>query len=238
MDPKTGIKTPPRTRINFVWWAAVAAGFVPLAWHVYGRLTGDIDLALATELIVRYFGYYALVFLLASLACTPLRVLFGWAWPAKLRKTFGLFGFFYAAIHLYIYVFYEKGFDLVNLYFKDELGRNLYVTIFGEAWRFPFQLFGMTAFLLLIPLALTSTNWATRKLGGKHWQRLHMLVYVISVLGVIHFYMGIKSNDKTEALIFGAILAVLLGVRVYKRFAPKKKPAQATTGNRIMNEEG
>ncbi|HLX62535.1 MAG TPA: protein-methionine-sulfoxide reductase heme-binding subunit MsrQ [Planctomycetota bacterium] len=212
-----------------IYWAVFLAASAPLAWHGYKWYAGKAKVSLEAELIVRYFGYFALILLLASLTCTPLRILFKWSWPARVRKTLGLFGFFYACVHLFIYVFYQQDFEFKNLFVRDEdLDRNLYATIFGDAWKFPFQLFGMAAFLLLIPLALTSTNWAVRKLGGKNWQRLHYLVYPIAILGVVHFYMGIKSKtEKTPAWILAGVLAVLLGVRVVKRLLPKRKAMSA-----------
>jgi sulfoxide reductase heme-binding subunit YedZ len=219
-----------------IYWIAIAAGCAPLAWYLFRFYAPDsllsafstkrVSLAREVEVIVRYFGWFGAFFLLASLACTPLRLLFGWSWAASLRKPLGLFGFFYAAAHLYTYVFYQEAFDLRNLWARDEdLDRNLYGTIFGEALKFPFQLVGMAAFILLVPLALTSTNWALRKMGGKNWQRLHKLVYPITILVAIHYIMAIKSPVKTKGIIFASILALLLGVRVYKWLERKRKTA-------------
>ncbi len=221
-EPKSNA---PKPRKPFKWAKALAVlgGFAPLAWFLYQLYSKRIVFERVVEDVVRYFGYYSLVFLLASLACTPLRVLFGWAWPAQMRKSLGLFGFFYAALHLYLDVFFQQGFDLKILFVRDmDLDRNLYWTIFVDEFKL-FQIFGMTAFALLIPLALTSTGWAARKMGAKWWLRLHMLVYPIAILGVVHFYMAVKSKtDKTEPLIFGGVLAVLLGVRLVKTLMAKR----------------
>lgn len=149
--------------------------------------------------------------LIASLACTPLRTVFKLQWPARLRKLLGLLGFFYVCLHMLTYTGLDQGFNLPKV-FRESLVR-------------PFLLFGMTAFVLLIPLAITSTNGMLKKLGGKRWLALHRLVYLIVILGVVHFYLRIKGRDHTEPLIWGSIVAVLLMVRIIKSLMKPKRVA-------------
>ncbi len=153
------------------------------------------------EFLVRTTGVLTLIFLLVTLSVTPLRKLFGWNGLIKYRRQLGVISFFYGVLHLLIYVVFEKNTYLVDV-LRDVLNR-------------PFILVGMLAFLLMIPLAVTSTNGMIKRLGGKKWANLHKLTYLIAGLGVLHFYMLVKS-DIFYPVIFGAVLAVLLGYRVYE----------------------
>lgn len=144
-------------------------------------------------------GLIALVFLVASLACTPLKMVFKWTWPLRLRKLLGLLAFFYVCIHFLIYLCADQFFD-----FK---------TILEDIAKRPFITVGFAAFVILIPLAFTSTGKAIRKMGAQKWQRLHKLAYVAAILAVIHFTWRVKS-DFSEPAIYGAILAGLLFVRL------------------------
>lgn len=157
-----------------------------------GRLGSD---PIATAL--NQFGLVALIFLVGSLACTPLKTWTGWTWPLRIRKTFGLYGFFYACLHLLTYVGIDQSFNVAAM--VKDIGKN------------PFIMVGLFAFTLLIPLAVTSTSGWVRRLG-KNWQRLHKLAYAIGILGVIHFYMRMKS-DVTQPIVYGCVIGVLLGTR-------------------------
>ena len=159
------------------------------------------------EFVTRSLGTWALTFLLITLAVTPLRKLSGWHWLIKLRRMLGLFAFFYACLHFLTYVWLDQFFDLHTIY-KDVLKR-------------PFITVGFASFLLLIPLALTSTNAMVRRLGGKRWQRLHRLAYLIAIGGVVHYWWLVKK-DITQPAIYAAILAVLLG---YRALAVLRKPS-------------
>ncbi len=145
------------------------------------------------------FGLLALVLLVASLACTPVRAVTGVAWIQPLRRTFGLLGFFYAALHFLLYVAVDQGLALKAI--ATDVAKRPFITV------------GMLAFALLIPLAWTSTKAQVARLGGARWRKLHKLAYVIVPLGVLHFVLRVKK-DLTEPLVFGAIVAVLLGARV------------------------
>ncbi|MEQ1814603.1 MAG: protein-methionine-sulfoxide reductase heme-binding subunit MsrQ [Candidatus Nitrotoga sp.] len=153
------------------------------------------------EFITHSTGTWTLNFLLLTLCITPLRQLSGWSWLIKLRRMVGLYTFFYACLHSITYIWLDQFFDVAAI-IKDVIKR-------------PFITVGFTAFILLIPLALTSTHAMLKKLGGKRWQRLHRLIYLIAMLGVLHFWWLVKK-DITEPLIYAVVLAGLLGYRVMK----------------------
>ena len=153
------------------------------------------------ELITRSTGTWTLTFLLITLSVTPLRNLTGWHWLLRLRRMFGLFTFFYVCLHFTTYIWLDQFFDWPEIW-KDILKRR-------------FIWIGFAAFVMLIPLAVTSTNAAIRWMGSRNWQRLHRLVYVIAVCGVIHYWWLVKK-DVTQPLIYGSVLAALLGYRVIK----------------------
>ena len=150
-----------------------------------------------------------LVFLTISLAVTPVRKVTGANWLVKFRRLLGLFAFFYGFLHLMTYVSFDRFFNLKS--------------IPADVLKRPFIAIGMTAFLLMIPLAITSTNKMVKRLGGKLWNRLHKIVYLAGVAGVIHYWMLVKAN-KQLPLTFAFILAVLLGYRLLIRFAPPPAP--------------
>lgn len=150
------------------------------------------------DTITRFTGSWALFILLASLSVTPLRRITGWNDLIKFRRMLGLFAFFYAALHFATYMVLDLYFDFSAIG-KDILKRP-YITV------------GFTALVLMIPLALTSTTGMIRRLG-KRWQQLHRLVYLIAILGVLHFYWLVKSDIRRPAQ-YGAVLLILLGCRL------------------------
>ena len=171
-----------------------------LALEIFG--VGRMSLgANPIEELIHRLGIWGLNFLLITLAVTPLRRLTGKGWLLRFRRMFGLFAFFYVLMHFLTYAGLDQRFDLP--------------VIFEDIAERPFITVGFTAFLLLIPLALTSTNAMIRRLG-RRWQKLHRLVYLIAILGVVHFYWQVKL-DTLEALVYAAILAVLLGYRLKGR---------------------
>ena len=161
-----------------------------------------------------FTGRWVLRFLMFTLAVTPVRQTLGWNWLQKYRRMLGLFAFFYAALHLSIYF-------LLDL----EL-------VWGDLWadivKRPYITIGMLAFLLLVPLAVTSTARMVKRLGGKRWAALHRTIYVIVVLGTIHFWMAVK-RDITLPLVFALIFAVLLGYRIG---ASRRRRARAASDAR------
>lgn len=156
------------------------------------------------ELITRSTGTWTLVFLLVALAITPLRQLSGWNWVIRMRRMFGLFAFFYASLHFTTYIWLDQFFDPIAIV-KDIAKR-------------PFITVGFATFVLLIPLAVTSTNAMVRYMGGRRWVALHRLVYPISILAVLHYWWLVK-RDVTQPAIYAAVLALLLGWRLWRRRA-------------------
>jgi sulfoxide reductase heme-binding subunit YedZ len=171
---------------------------VPLARIVL--LAGDT--ANPLEFITHGTGDWTLYLLCITLAVTPVRRLSGLNWLLKLRRMLGLFAFFYATLHFITFVWFDHFFDLAAIW-KDVRKR-------------PFITVGFAAFVLLIPLAATSTNAMVRRLGAKRWQALHRLIYLIAPLGVLHYWwMKAAKNNIGKPLLFAIIVALLLAVRLY-----------------------
>ena len=162
-------------------------------------------------------GLVALVFLVAALACTPAKTLLGWTWPVRLRRMLGLFAFFYALLHVGTYAGLDQVLDWKAIW--DDVSKRKFIFI------------GFAAFVLLIPLAATSTNGAVRRLGFPGWKRLHRLAYVAPVLGVVHFYLRVKK-DVREPIAYGIVLGALLLVRLGARARARPAAVQpsATPG--------
>ena len=153
-------------------------------------------------------GLVALIFLIASLAATPLKTTLGWTWPIRIRRMLGLYAFFYGSLHFLTYLGLDQVLDL-RAVFADITKRN-------------FIAVGFTAFVLLVPLAVTSTDAMVRRLGFVRWKRLHRLVYVAAALGVVHFIWRVKK-DLSQPLTYGAVLALLLAIRVVAFGLKKRK---------------
>ncbi len=157
------------------------------------------------EFITRNTGDWTLYFLCITLAVTPLRKLSKWNWLIKFRRMTGLYAFFYAALHFTTFLWFDHFFDIDEMW-KDVVKR-------------PFITVGFTAFVLLIPLAATSTNGMVRRLGGKRWLWIHRLVYLIAPLGILHyFWMKAGKHDFAQPFLYGSIVAVLLALRLVWRW--------------------
>ncbi len=178
----------------FVWAGCLA----PLLGLLYKGLTGSLG-ANPIEFITLSTGTWTLILLLASLAITPLRRMTHRSWLIHLRRLIGLFAFLYGSLHLVTYVWLDKFFDISE--------------IVSDVLRRPFITAGFTAYLLLVPLAATSTAGAIRTMGGRRWQLLHRLVYVSAIAGVVHFWWKVKADIREPAL-YASVLAVLLGYRL------------------------
>ncbi len=176
-------------------WVACLTPLLRLGWK---GLTGGLG-ANPIEFITLSTGTWTLVFLLATLAITPLRRLSGQSWLIRFRRLVGLFAFFYGVLHFITYIWLDKFFDVRDMV-KDVAKR-------------PFITAGFLAFLLLIPLAATSTAGAIRWMGGKRWQLLHRLIYVSGASAVIHFWWKVKADVRKPA-IYAAVLGILLGLRL------------------------
>jgi len=176
----------------------------PFGQLLYYGFTDDLT-ANPIEFITHFTGSWALIFLLASLSITPLRKITGWNDLIKFRRMLGLFAFFYALLHFSTFIVLDHFFDFER--------------IVKDIYKRPYVTAGFTAFLLLIPLAATSTAAMIRRLG-KRWQQLHRLVYVAAIAGVIHFYWLVKA-DIRRPVQYGAVLALLLGCRLVMTWAPR-----------------
>jgi len=166
-----------------------------LGWKAYNNALG----ANPVEVITHSTGDWTLIFLLVTLAITPLRKLTGQLWLIRFRRMFGLFAFFYVVLHFLTYIWLDKFFDLHEM-LKD-VAKRRFITI------------GFTGFLLMIPLAITSTTGWIRRLGGKRWQALHHLIYFSALAGVIHYYWLVKA-DVRKPMEYAFVLALLMGYRV------------------------
>jgi sulfoxide reductase heme-binding subunit YedZ len=178
---------------------------VPLAMLGWDALRGSLG-ANPTEFATRTTGMLTLVFLMLTLAVTPLRKLTGHAPIAQLRRMVGLYAFFYGCLHLLTYVWFDKVFVLAD--------------IVADTFKRPFIFVGMASFLLMVPLAVTSTNAMAKRLGGKRWRRLHRATYAIAAGGVLHYYLLVKADTRIPVA-FAVVLAVLLGYRAYAAAAPR-----------------
>ena len=199
--------TPSPRQVSAIKAGIFALGLIPVAKMAYLTISGQLVEPL--EHITRGTGDWVLYFLCITLAVTPLRKFTGWNWLVKLRREIGLFAFFYALLHFMTFLWFDHFFDVAEMW-KDVLKR-------------PFITVGFIAFVLLIPLAATSTNGMIKRLGGKRWQWLHRLIYLIAPLGILHFWwMKAGKHDFQQPIIFGTVVAVLLGLRIYWKLV---KPA-------------
>ena len=193
-----------------------------LLWDVYRKRVG----ANPVEFMTRTTGMLTLIFLMISLAVTPVRKITGSNWVVKFRRMLGLYAFFYGALHLLTYVWFDRFFNLRS--------------IAGDVLQRPFIAIGMTAFFLMVPLAITSTNKMIKRLGGKRWAKLHRFVYLAGVAGVLHFWLLVKSDTRLP-LTFAFILFLLLGYRLLMRFVPPSQPSGMMNTERydlgMRNEE-
>jgi sulfoxide reductase heme-binding subunit YedZ len=177
---------------------------VPLAlmlWDVYHKRVGANPL----EFVTRTTGMLTLVFLMLTLAVTPVRTITRLNRLIKFRRMLGLFAFFYGCLHLLTYVWFDRYFNLRS--------------VPGDIISRPFIAIGMTAFILMVPLAITSTNKMVKRLGGKRWSRLHKLIYGAGIAGVVHFWMLVKSDTRLPVT-FGFVLLLLLAFRVLAKYSP------------------
>lgn len=188
-------------QITLVKAALFAASLLPFARLALFAFTDRLG-ANPIEFITRNTGDWTLYFLCLTLCVTPMRKLTGLHWLIRLRRMLGLFAFFYASLHFTTFLWFDHFFDIDEM-LKDVVKR-------------PFITVGFTAFVLLVPLAVTSTNGMVKRLGGKRWQWLHRLIYLIAPLGILHFWwMKAGKNDFAEPILFGGIVALLLLVRLY-----------------------
>ena len=207
----------------------------PLPWLAPGILVGS--LAPAASIVMRArsgglganpiaealneLGLTALILLIASLASTPLKTIFGWTWPIRIRRMVGVLAFCYAALHVSVYIALDQAFD--------------WRAVIADVSKRNFILVGFAAFTLLVPLAATSTNAAVRRLGYVNWKRVHTLVYPAALLAATHFVWRVKK-DLREPLAYGLVLGILLLFRILanvhrgRRLRPGAAPTAIPTG--------
>jgi sulfoxide reductase heme-binding subunit YedZ len=190
----------PRRREPYPWLkpGVFLGSLVPLAYLLLRAGQAELG-ANPIAQAENELGLTALVFLVATLACTPARRLLGWTWAIRIRRELGLFAFFYASLHFLTYVALDQVFDSA--------------AIFADIVERPFISVGFLALMLMVPMAITSTNTWVRRLGFKRWARIHSAIYLIGVLAVLHFIWRVKI-DVSQPLIYAAIVAALLAVRV------------------------
>ncbi|MGH9967899.1 MAG: sulfite oxidase heme-binding subunit YedZ [Pyrinomonadaceae bacterium] len=186
-----------------------------LLWDFFHKRVGANPL----EFVTRTTGMLTLVFLVTTLALTPLRKITGLNWLVKFRRMLGLFAFFYGVLHLLTYVWFDRFFNLRSMV--------------SDVYQRPFIAVGMTAFFLMVPLAITSTSKMVKRLGGKRWSQLHKLVYVAGVGGVVHFWMLVKSDTRLP-LTFGFVLLLLLAHRLFLKYYP---PESSTPQKMLLPRE-
>ncbi len=171
---------------------------LPLAWLTWAAFADRLG-ANPAEALIRSLGDWALYFLLLTLSCTPLHSRLGWVWVMALRKGLGLSAFCYATLHLGAYIILDQSFD--------------WAAIWEDILKRPYISLGFTAFLMLLPLAVTSTKRLKQRLGGRSWQRLHRLIYPLTALVLLHYYLMLKA-DKGPVLIPATLFVVLMAARV------------------------
>ncbi len=199
--------------------AAITICLIPLGQLVYNLLTDNLG-ANPIEAITRFTGSWALIILLATLCVTPARRLSGYNGLIKLRRTLGLFAFFYATLHFLTYLVLDHFFDFHTV--VQDIVKRPYVTV------------GFLGFVVMIPLAITSSAAMIRRLG-KRWQQLHRLVYIAAICGVLHFYWLVKA-DIRRPLQYAAVLSVLLGYRLLAKL-PRIGSAKSPRKSRVAATE-
>ena len=205
------LRQPSGSAIAWIRRLACILALVPLARLVAGAFTGGLG-ANPIEFITRSTGEWTLILLLVTLTITPLRRLTGMNWLLRLRRMFGLTAFFYGCLHLVTYLWLDQFFDMAAI-LKDIVKR-------------PFITAGFTAFVLLVPLAITSTDAMVRRLGGRRWLALHRLAYLATAIGVLHYWWLVKA-DVREPFFYAVILGLLLAVRLAWRRTPARPTAKA-----------
>ena len=198
--------------IRFAKLLILVNGAVPLALLVWDQAHHRLG-ANPQNFLILTTGMMTLIFLTLTMAVTPLRKITGLNWVIQFRRMLGLYAFFYGCLHFLCFFSLDRGFSISST--------------FTEMLKRKYLIVGSTALLVMVPLAVTSTNAMIKRLGGKRWRALHRLAYVAAIAGVIHYYMQVKA-DVRQPLVFAAVLAVLLGYRIVTNLR-QPKPAPAAT---------
>jgi len=198
--------------IRFVKFLILVNGAVPLALLAGDAIRHQLG-ANPQKFAILTTGMMTLIFLVLTMALTPVRKITGWNWLLPFRRTLGLFAFFYACVHFLLFFSLDRSFSVSGT--LTEMVKRKYLIL------------GSTALLVMVPLAITSTNAMIKRLGGKRWRALHRLAYAAAICGVVHYYMQVKA-DVRQPLVFAAVLAVLLGYRLLNTWQ-QRKPAPVAT---------
>ena len=202
--------------IRFAKLLLIVNGAVPLVllgWDAFHHQLGPNP----PKYAIHTTGMMALVFLILTMAVTPVRKISGWNWLLFARRVLGLYAFFYACVHFLLFFGFDRAFSVAGT-IAEMLKRNYLIV-------------GSIALLVMVPLAITSTNGMIKRLGGKRWRKLHRLAYVAAIAGVIHYYMQVKA-DVRQPLVFAVILAFLLGYRVFDAWQQgRPKPSTVAVPN-------
>jgi len=195
--------------IRFIKLLILICGAVPLALLVWDQGHHQLG-ANPQNFLILTTGMMTLIFLMLTMAVTPLRKITGLNWLIQFRRMLGLYAFFYGCLHFLCFFSLDRGFSISST--------------LTEMLKRKYLILGSTALIAMIPLAITSTNAMVKRLGGKRWRALHRLAYVAAIAGVIHYYMQVKA-DTRQPLVFAAVLAVLLGYRLVVYWQQRKPPA-------------
>jgi len=218
---------------RMVRWAkpvVFAGALLPLAFMIWAGLHGNLTADPLKE-VTHETGDWTIRFIVITLAITPVRRLTGWNWLIRFRRMMGLFAFFYGSCHFLIYVIADRfaGLDFPDGIVAWSTGRALLASIWDDIYKRPYITVGFLGFVSMIPLALTSTAGWIRRIGGRNWQRLHRLIYVTAVAGVVHYWWLVKADIRDPA-IYAVLVTLLLGYRAtffVKRARLQRQPAQA-----------
>ncbi len=194
--------------IRFIKLLILVCGAVPLALLIWDGGHHTLG-ANPQNFAILTTGMMTLIFLVLTMAVTPLRKITGLNWLIQFRRMLGLYAFFYACVHFSLFFSLDRAFSVSST--------------LTEMLKRKYLILGSTALIVMIPLAITSTNGMIKRLGGKRWRALHRLAYVAAIAGVIHYYMQVKA-DTRQPLVFAAVLAVLLGYRLLVYWQQRKPP--------------
>jgi len=197
--------------LRFIKLLILVNGGVPLALLVWDQAHNQLG-ANPQNFLILTTGMMTLIFLVLTMAVTPLRKITGWNWLIQFRRMLGLYAFFYGCLHFLCFFSLDRGFSVSST--LTEMLKRKYLIV------------GSTALLVMVPLALTSTNAMIKRLGGKRWRALHRLAYLAAIAGVVHYYMQVKA-DVRQPLVFAAVLAVLLGWRLVQYWQRPKSASAA-----------
>ena len=193
---------PTASQLSLIKAALFVLALLPFARLVFAALTNNLGPE-PVEFVQRWTGTWTINLLLLTLCISPLRVATQWHWILRLRRTLGLFTFFYALLHFLSFIGFEHSFNL------DEIARDIF--------KRPYVLLGFAAFAILIPLAATSNQFAIRRLGGRRWQELHRSIYLIAILGCLHYIWLTKAENLMWPVAYSVILGLLLRWRIRER---------------------